>query len=472
MNAPSTVTSRHHGAETTSDADAGRRALPGLRRRSFALPIGCLLVGLGLLVSVTTLESTIFPTGTIAGTTRRAAALAFCRFILLASGGYLLLNRPRVSAILLSALALGSLLAGLAGAVLLQVAYVPPPVVSGWRSFAPAHEQNQLGFRGRRIAYSPEDKVVILLGDSQVEAMALPFDAMPERRLEFHLNSLGRKTRVVSLGAGGYGQDQELLALQEYFQKYRADLVVLWQTPGNDVWNNVFNTHMANRNPKPTFRLDASGTLRGPSETLGEPLANSRIVLASLWQRAFGLPWRDKNWERHLPEPYVPSDRYAGPVRTEWQERWDTNLGRMRDENLDTEKSHMSVMLAPRSKRMQYGLDLTRALIQRIQELVSANHGRLAILWVDTHDFASDDDQVYVLNGKYYRVSKRQYEANWSYVNGGFDAEVLPVPVKDWRVGPEDGHLNAQATDRVMADLARRLRSRVPAKRSEIQSPR
>jgi hypothetical protein len=31
----------------------------------------------------------------------------------------------------------------------------------------------------------------------------------------------------------------------------------------------------------------------------------------------------------------------------------DTNLGRMRDENLATEKSHMAVMLSPRSKRMR-----------------------------------------------------------------------------------------------------------------------
>jgi hypothetical protein len=268
------------------------------------------------------------------------------------------------------------------------------------------------------------------------------------------------------VGAGGYGQDQELLALQEYYRKYRADLVLLWQTPGNDVWNNVFKTHMANRNPKPTFWLDGSGSLHGPSEGLLQPLAESRLVVASLWQRAFGLPWRDRSWERRLPEPYAPLAQHAGPARTEWQERWQTNLGRMRDENLETEKSHMAVMLAPRSRRMQYGLDLTHALTRRIEELVTANHGRLVVFYVDTHDFVSDDDQIYVLNGKYYRVSKRQFEANWSYVNRGFDVETIPVVEKDWRVGPDDGHLNARATDQVMADLARRLRSRIAGGRT------
>ena len=77
------------------------------------------------------------------------------------------------------------------------------------------------------------------------------------------------------------------------------------------------------------------------------------------------------------------------------------------------------------------------------------------------HDFVSDDEHVYALNGKYYRVSKCQFVANWNYVNRGFDSEAIQLTEKNWRVGPEDGHLNAQATDQVMAALAGRLRSRI-----------
>ena len=432
-------------------------------RRSWAVLFGCLFLGLGLLLSGAFLESTIFPAGTIVGTARRAPALLATRLALVSLGVYLLASRPRITAVHLAAIAVGGVAAGIVGALFLQVGYVPPPIVSGWRGFAPKDEQNQLGFRGRQIVYSPEDFVVVLLGDSQVEAMALAFDAMPERRLETHLEAPGRKTRVFSIGAGGYGQDQELLALQEYFEKYRADLVVLWQTPANDIWNNVFKTHMSSRNPKPTFWLDKSGKLRGPSESLGQPLANSPIVIAALWQRAFGLPWRDRSWERRLPAPYAPLYGYDGPVRTDWQERWDTNIGRMRDENLDTEKSHLVVGLTPRSKRMKYGLDLTRALTERIQELATANRGRLVVFHTDARDLASDGDQVYVLNKKYYRVSKQQFEANWSYVNDGYNAEVIPVTIKEWRVGPEDGHLNRPATEQVMAELAARLQSRIAA---------
>jgi hypothetical protein len=195
-------------------------------------------------------------------------------------------------------------------------------------------------------------------------------------------------------------------------------------------------------------------------------LANSRVVLVALFQRAFGLPWRDKNWERHLPEPYRPLDHYDGPVHTEWEDRWRTNLGRMRDEELDTEKSHFAVMLTPRSRRMQYGLDLTRALTQRIHDLVIANHGRFVVFQTASHDIAADDEQVYVLNHKYYRTSKQQYQVNWRYVNEGFDMETVRVTVESPRLAADDGHLNASAAAQVMADLGDRLQSRIPKRRA------
>jgi hypothetical protein len=205
--------------------------------------------------------------------------------------------------------------------------------------------------------------------------------------------------------------------------------------------------------------------LRGPSEFLGQPLANSPIVVVSLWQRVFSLPHRDRSWELQLPEPYAPLDHYDGPVRREWQERWDTNLGRMRAENLATEKSHMAVMLSPRSKRMQYGLDLMRALLERIQQVTSSHNGKLVIFRAEAPT-ASEGDEIYVLNGKYYRVSKRQFDSNFSDVNHGFQTEIVPVTVQDWRVSPEDGHFNQNATSQLMRDLARRLAARIPDKTS------
>ena len=423
--------------------------------------MGVLLVLMGLLLCVAVVERNIFPEAIVESRLRQVALWSF-GLLLLGVGSYLLLRRPSITIIHLSAFVLVGTLTAIVGALALQVLYVPPKLAAGWKSSVQASELNELGFRGVRIDYTEADCVIVLLGDSHVEAKALRFEAMPARRLESHLSSPGKGVKVFTVGTGGYGQDQELLALQEYFQKYRADLVVLWQEPRNDVWNNVFRTHMYNRNPKPTFWLDGTG-LHGPTESMGQPLADSSIVVLTLWQRVFALPYRDQKWEHQLPEAYSPLGRFDGVVNMEWQARWDTNRGLMRSENLSTEKSHMAVMLTPRSPRTQYGLDLTRALLQRIQQLAASNHGKLVMFQVDDHYFESNEEQTYILNGKYFRVAKQQFEENWRYVHQGFEAITIPVTVDDWRVGPDDAHYNERATDQIMADLARFLRDRIPS---------
>jgi hypothetical protein len=188
-------------------------------------------------------------------------------------------------------------------------------------------------------------------------------------------------------------------------------------------------------------------------------MADSRIVVEALRQRVFDLPGRDKDWEQALPPAYVPLDHYEGSVLTEWQERWDRNHVNMRSEDLPSEMSHFAVTLAPRSPRTQYGLDLTRALLHRIEEVLAGHQAKLVIFQVDTHSFASED-QMQVLNGKYYRVSKRQFDENFEYVHKGLDTHVIPVTINPWRVSPDDGHLNQAATDQIMEDLARKLLDR------------
>jgi hypothetical protein len=138
---------------------------------------------------------------------------------------------------------------------------------AGWKSVG--RYVNELGYRGQPIHYSDRDIVIVLLGDSQVESEGVcPPDMMPERYLEQHLQRRDARYRVFTLGSRGYGNDQEYLALKEYFGKYRADAVVLWQTPSNDVWNNIFPTHNDGA-IKPTYWLD-HGTLKGPNYQLGE----------------------------------------------------------------------------------------------------------------------------------------------------------------------------------------------------------
>ncbi|HXG51594.1 MAG TPA: hypothetical protein VNN77_09350 [candidate division Zixibacteria bacterium] len=445
-------------------------------KAGISIGLGLALVVFGVVLSRTTLETTGFCGPPI--TSRLFLTLIFgTRVSCVGLGLYLLVIRPRLRGSRVGLMLCSGAFTIALITVMLQLFYKPVPLRAGWRSSAPAAEKNQLGFRGQKIEYSDEDFVVVLLGDSQVEARASAYGWMPERRLEFYFNSAGLKARVFTLGTGGYGTDQELLALKEYYQKYRADLVVLWETPNNDVWNNVFPTYYpVNGTPKPTFWLE-DGELAGPSEQLGEDL-NPQIKVVALLRRYCPAD-RDGVWEKRLPKAFVPKERYDGPVNWNWQRMHDA--GMMRNHQLSTEKSPLAMMLTPRSERTQYGLDLTRSLLKEMERLVVSRGGKFVILytrapeskyWHSTGD-ESSAEQVHVLNGKYYTTSRQQYEANVDYINRDFDVHVIPVTVEEWEVGPADSHLNEHANDQVMRDLARRLIpvARALTKREKVQNP-
>lgn len=344
----------------------------------------------------------------------------------------------------------------------LRVFDYPKTGKSGWRGGPPA-EVNQLGFRGQRIEYADGDVVVVLLGDSQVASDSMPMEQMPERRLQAHLGLAlpGRRVKVFTLGSGGYGTDQEYLALQEYFEKYRADLVLLWITLSNDVWNNVFPTHWPrNGAPKPTFHL-RDGRLVGPHQAMGQavPRLKLRALLYGVWP-----PDPDGDWEKYLPAPYRPLEGYDGPVDRMWQDQWDQDSPLARDENLDNEKTNLNLGLKPRSPRTLYGLDLTRALFTECRKLSERKGAAFGLIAhglgpkgapVHPRLVSPDQDEVVrVLNGKLYRLSNTQFWENVDYMVRGFPFFFLQIKVKDWRVSPRDGHMNAAAIDQVCGDLA------------------
>jgi hypothetical protein len=382
------------------------------------------------------------------------------------AGGLALLWQPgRRTRLRLAVAATALLLCAVFNVLFVQFFYRLPEKRAGWISHVPVEERNEFGFRGQPVDNGDGDFVILLVGDSQVEAVAVPLERMPERLLEAHLRELGRPARVFTLGARGYGQDQQLLMLEKYFEQRRADLILLWFTPGNDVWNNLFPTHWpANGQPKPTFWLE-NGGLRGPNHALGELLDHSPLKIVALWKRALarGQPKPDDAWEARLPAPYPPLSEHDGPVRDDWERLESTQFA---NENLATEKSHLAIHLTPPSPRMEYGLELTRQLLERIQSLAESNRARLALFYVDTpRPYLGDEPEVYRFKGRLYRASAGQGEANAARVTASFETHILPVTVPDWQVSEQDAHLNDTANDQVMRDLARRIAPLVPANR-------
>ena len=307
---------------------------------------------------------------------------------------------------------------------------------------------NEFGFRGQPTNYyERSDFVIVLVGDSQVEAERCSFEKMPERRLEHHLSGLTNKPiKVFSLGAGGYGQDQQLLALTQFFSKHSADLVIVWETPGNDVWNNMFPTHWPKDGwPKPTFWLDNTGQLQGPQTQY------SRFrTLSLIYHRLFRLSL-DELWEKkYLPPAYKSLANYSGKVSRDWY------VMNMKYENLQNEKTHVGISLAPVSERTKYGLRLTNKLLKKMKWLSEDNGAEFATFFIDRPDVTLPDG-VYALDRDsrtlFVRISKDQYRKNLDEINDGLQFFSIPVFVEKVKKG-EDAHLNEDGVDRAMKELA------------------
>jgi hypothetical protein len=265
------------------------------------------------------------------------------------------------------------------------------------------HEANQLGFRGRKIEYSDEDYVVLLVGDSQVEAPAAFFDELPEIILERYLKTMTQKqVRVFSIGAAGWSQDQELLALREYFHLFRANLVLLWHTPINDFWENSFpdrlpaSVQYGAGHLKPTFLLlgDRQNDQRIelfhptlPEHMLLNLLHRSNVGRAVLrLSAALGiLDIRNiqpnelalRVWLSMIPAVggHKPVAQSQCPVEMVSQMRfmtyYDEYAGRAltmeMGEAIEESRSHLTPFLEPLSSRDQYTREITRALTKEIK---------------------------------------------------------------------------------------------------------
>ncbi len=337
---------------------------------------------------------------------------------------------------------------------------------------------NQFGYRGQRIAYHPDDYVVLLVGDSQVEAYAGPPEHMPEQFLQESLASrLHKPVKVFSLASSGWGQDQQLLALREYFKVFRADLVLLWATPGNDFWENAFPDRSATPQAghlKPTFRL-IEQELHGPYFISGSYLHNSAItqliesVIANIQKET--LEQRIlRRWLKDMPSPHISHKREnenlcEGLTVINQVEFFNTIFELHNDigyivrsgEDLLHSRSHFSPFIIDPSKRDEYLVAITESLLRHIKEEAETNHSKFLAFYPVREDFDKRGMQmvkcVSDTQGNIFGVSL-DYKNLLQKVISSEDLVTFDLPGgNDIVVFPNDRHLNDVGNELVMKKL-------------------
>ena len=377
------------------------------------------------------------------------------------------------------------------GATELTLRYLdrPEQIVAGWWRESP-EDRNQLLARGRPIEYDDNDFVILILGDSQAQGFNLSFDKMPSLLLERELHRLGyMSVRVFSLAVVGHGQDQQLLMLEKYFEdhEFRADLVLMWESPSNDIWNNLFpNAWEQGSQPKPTFAL-VEGKLIGPSMEMGQPIEPilSSVKLFALLQTVFAagptLATSDAAWsERYLPPPYAPVEPRPElePVML-WQSLYNRGWGFMSLEQFGTDKSNYAIGFVPVSPRIRYAIELMNALLHRTKELVESRGGTFLAFRSKTRTsrlFGQEmhlEPRPYVIHDKLFRFSFKQEWDNIDEINEGIEYYDVDCEIDDWRLTPEDWHLNEAAVGDVVKKLASLLaeKEKLPSRATRQSAP-
>lgn len=215
---------------------------------------------------------------------------------------------------------------------------------------------NAEGFRDRDhdLATAASTPRVVLLGDSFVEAIQVPFENSITAVLQRELEHRYGKVETINFGVSGSGTARQYLALREYGLRYRPDLVLLFFF-GNDVSDNSERLRGAPYFPYP--RLSWDGKLL--RDSAGEPLFTAFAAPAARFELPDGVKhnWKTYRFLRQLadrspgvaPQGFAYYELYRSKPLPAWAEAWSSTeqlILAMRD-LAQASKAKFGVVLVP-----------------------------------------------------------------------------------------------------------------------------
>jgi hypothetical protein len=220
-----------------------------------------------------------------------------------------------------------------------------PGLVAYLPQFGHSVSFNSAGMRDREHpAEKAEDSLrILVLGDSFMEALQVPFDASFPSLLERELAATaGRRVDVINASVSGWGTDDALKYLTSYGLRLKPDLIIVAMTLYNDVSDNL----------RERFHSTRDGTLvsRAPTRAsfLGYKITELKGLLAT---------------RSHAYQLLIRARR-AGETQTEARQLRAHFVDLFRD---------------PHDPRTAKGIELTMLLLDRIRT-VAASRGAQVVL--------------------------------------------------------------------------------------------
>ena len=348
-----------------------------------------------------------------------------------------------------------------------------------WRaSWGP---KNSLGFRGPEPAASRTRPRLLLLGDSQVEAVSLhDFNRAPGPSLQRYLGRQGHPWEVVSMGAGGWGTDQQFIALQHYFARLDPDAVVLFTTLENDVIENLFCK--GSGGPKPTYLPGQDGMLIPPPVSLWAPPGSlPSHGLLPLARRILGpsLP-TDVDWDSTMPAASpAPRVTCKGELLTDFLRELYGFSPRLKLADLEAGRVSWAMFRLPTPWRVVHALALQEALLAAMRDHCASRGVPLFVFKQrDPSMQARWKNKSLILEGHELLFSPGVVEKTYRQMMVRLKIPFLDVHLdhRSHTMLPQDPHLNAQGYAVLARQVGRWLLGRprflAKSKRTANMSPR
>ena len=233
----------------------------------------------------------------------------------------------------------------------------PPGLVTYLPQFRLSVSFNSAGMRDREHSMDKPENVfrVLVLGDSFMEALQIPFESSFPSLLEHGLaGRTGKRIEVVNASVSGWGTDDELKYLTTQGRKLKPDLILVVMTLHNDISDNL----------RERFHTTKNGSL---VERSG---ANPSFWAYKIIQLQGFLAARSHTYQLLLRA---------------------RRLGEKQGEAKQLDTHVLGLFREPTDMRISRGLELTSILLQRIGALATADGSRLALVLLPLAVQVSDE---------------------------------------------------------------------------------
>lgn len=280
---------------------------------------------------------------------------------------------------------------------------------------------NSLGFHDREHGPPAAGaRRVILSGDSYVASLSVPVEQTVGTRLEHHLRAAsGGDWEVVALGREGWGQREELEALEAKGAELQPAVVVTLFLPFNDVRNNSRELEEADRRQVARNQRGRAGWIRlDASDAPGLILSSSALNRLISYRLAMRLaPAR----QAEIPVDYLV---YASEITPEWQRAWEDTESLLLDTRSAAARMAADYLIAVAST--PHGVLGTEQGLELLLRTYPAMHGQSWDLDLPARRLASFCAQngipFLALEPAFREATRADRRLHWRY-NGHWNAE-------------------------------------------------